>query len=365
MIKVLHVFECFAQGGIENFVMNVYRKINREEIQFDFAFINRSKGVFDDEVISMGANIYYFENESKTFANYSKSLTSIIKDHGPYDVIHSHMYFFSGYILKIAKKCGVPIRIAHCHETLKGRKPTLKRRIYESIMKKMIKKNSTVRLSCSNAAGMYMFDKPDSFKILYNGISMKRFMYNLELRNECRKNLNISDDEILVLNVGRFAPQKNHDFTIHMFKKLYEKSRKYKLVLIGDGILLDEIKLLVNKYQLNNAVIFLSNIYDTESYYNAADIFILPSLYEGMGIVTIEAQATGLVTLISDKVTTEVGITELASFLPIDNYDAWINEIDKKSFAKYDRSEYYKRVENTSFDINETVNILTNVYKGI
>lgn len=363
--KVLHVFEYFSQGGIENFVMNVFRNIDRDKYEFHFAFINKDKGYFDDEAISLGGQIHYFDSTEKTFKNYKTSLTRIIKEYGPFDVIHSHMYYFSGYILKIAKKCGVPIRIAHSHETSKGRKNTLLRRMYESHMRSLIMKNSNCLLACSKLAGEFVFHNKKKVTVLYNGIDVNRFAFDLEARNKIRKELWIKDDVKLLLNVGRFSDQKNQLFLADVFNEYYKLNNNSKLVLVGYGDLENVIKEKVREYGLEDSVIFTGSVFNTEDYYSASDIYVMPSKYEGLGIVAVEAQVSGLISLASLEVPEEVNETGLLSFMSLDKSPMeWASKIDELLKSKVNRSEYVNKVKDTPFDINKTVALLCEVYDG-
>lgn len=365
MVKVLHVFEFFDQGGIENFVMNVYRCIDRNEIQFDFAFINRSKGFFDEEVKQLGGNIYYFLSERKTIYNYYKSLSKIIREHGPYDVVHSHMYYFSGVILGIAKENGVKIRIAHSHETLKGRMPTFRRKAYESIMRHLIKQNATILISCSDIAGSYVFGKDAKYTVLYNGVDVQRFRFDPERRRTFRQNNGWTDKKV-ILCIGRFADQKNHEFLIDVFERIIEEERNAMLVLIGTGTLKERITHIVENKGLSDSVVFLSNIGNTQDYYIAADLYMMPSKYEGMPIVSIEAQISGLYCLLSDKITKEIDVSDQVVYLPIDNKDIWskcaIECLNSKDTN--DRVDRYKKFLDGRFDVRTTVKRISDIYTG-
>lgn len=361
-IRVLHVFNYFNQGGIENFVMNVYRNIDRSKVQFDFAFPTHKKGYFDDEALSLGANIYFFDSDKKGLWNYYRNLKRIINEHGPYAAVHSHVYYFSGYILLIAKLCGVKIRISHSHETSKGRRQTIKRMCYERFMRWMIKKNATNWLSCSDLAGRYVFGSGIPYQILYNGIDLNRFKYNDESRLRIRKQLN-AEESFIVLNVGRFAPQKNHAFIIALFNELLRYKPNSKLILIGTGPLQPQVEEQCQKLGIKDKVSILHNIQNAEEYYNAADVFILPSLYEGMPIVSVEAQSTGLQTFISDKVTREVGITDIVNYLPISgNENQWAEKLMKASQRIIVRSKYHNLFTNTPFNVKVTVQDLITIY---
>ncbi len=362
-IKVLHIFNYFNQGGIENFVMNVYRNIDRSKIQFDFAFPTNKKGYFDDEAISLGANIYFFDSEKKSFLNYYRNLKRIIKKHGPYSAVHSHIYYFSGFILLIARLCGVKIRISHSHETKKGRKETLIRKLYENVMRKLIKANATNWLSCSDLAGQYVFGENIQYQVLYNGIDLNRFTFREAARNRIREELGITNKKV-ILNVGRFAEQKNHSFIIKIFKQLLESSEDYRLVMIGGGPLEENIREKCKEYNIIDKCIFLHNIQNTEDYYCAADVFLLPSLYEGMGIVCIEAQATGLPMVLSTEVTSEIKLTNLVHYLNLnDSVVEWCERIEKVIETRISRVDYNQQFIGSAFDIKSTVKDLTKIYK--
>lgn len=365
-IRVLQVFNWFNQGGIENFVMNVYRNIDRSKIQFDFAFSRNQKGYFDDEVIEMGGRIFFFDSEKKSFWNYYKNLRRIIRENGPYNALHSHIYFFSGFILLVARLCGIDIRIAHCHETQKGRKPTFLRKCYEKLMSRLIKQNATIVLACSDAAGKFNFGNFIPYQVLYNGIDFDRFKFDEQKREEIRRDLGLSDEK-LILNIGRFAEQKNHEFIIKIFKELLSRDTTYRLLLIGTGTLKNQIIDRCSSLGVLNKVIFLENIKNTEDYYSASDIFILPSLYEGMSIVAIEAQASGLPALLADNITKEVNVSELACYLPINDNASkvWASMIEQ--FAKQkriNRNLYSDKLRKTPFNVLETTHRLVNIYTG-
>ncbi len=362
--KILHVFECFAQGGIENLVMNIFRNIDHEKYEFHFAFINRTPGVFDEEVIKNGGYIWYFIDDKKTLKNYKNSLTKIISEHGPFDVLHSHMYYFSGYILKIGKKAGVPIRIAHSHETYKGQSHGLKRRIYEKYMLFLMKKNATHLLSCSKDAGDYTF-KGLKYTVLYNGIDMDRFSYDANKRKQIRDKYNIGDDEVVFLNVGRFADQKNHSFLIDIFEEYQKENEMARLILIGEGALEDKIRAKVVVKGIENKVIFAGTSTHCEDYYDACDCFVMPSKYEGLGIVAIEAQASGAPIVASTMVPNEIKILDLVEFVDLEDSAAkWCSVIKRVLKEGNDRTLANNIMCKSHFSICKTVELLSNIYDG-
>lgn len=363
-IRVLHVFNWFNQGGIENFVINVYRNIDRRKIQFDFAFPTNRKGYFDDEVLALGGRIFFFDSEKKSLWNYYKNLRLIIKSNGPYAAIHSHIYYFSGYILLIAWLCGIKIRLSHSHETQKGRRQTFLRKLYQSFMRWLILRTSTHRLACSDAAGVSLFGSLGKFQTVYNGIDFNRFHFDAQLRSDYRLKLGLKESDKVLINVGRFADQKNHKFIIELFHKLVNKQDNYRLILIGTGSLKENVISVSEKLGIIDKIYFLENIQNAEAYYCAADLFILPSLYEGLSIVSTEAQATGLPSLLSDKITREVGVTELSKYLPIDNSDIWVIEVEETLKKHINRTLYVDVLKQTSFNVHKTIEDLIAIYKG-
>lgn len=361
-IRVLHVFNFFDQGGVENFVMNVYRNLDRSKVQFDFAFSTLKDGFFDDEARSLGGNIYFYDSDRKSLWNYFRNLKRIVNEHGPYAAIHSHVYYFSGYVLLIARLLGIKVRIAHSHETEKGRKPTFVRKCYERFMRWMIKKNATHWLSCSDTAGKYVFGSSIPYHVLYNGIDLKRFQFNEVSRERTRKLLGM-EDSFIILNIGRFAEQKNHPFIISVFREYLEKNNDARLVLIGTGPDRSYIEDKCKELGLYDKITILSNIQNTEDYYCAADVFILPSLYEGMGIVNIEAQATGLPVIMSDKVPTEVCVTDIIQVLPINGTEhLWVEALLTISKNTLNRANYSDRFIYSPFNVDVTVRDLVNIY---
>lgn len=365
--RVLHIFAEFNQGGIENMIMNIYRNINRNLIQFDFALTAGKKGVFDDEVLSRGGRIFYFSNpEKKTIVNYTKNLTNIIKNNGPFVAVHSHCYFFSGYILMIAKFCRVRKRIAHAHDVYKGQKLTIKRKYFEKLSQFIINIFATERLGCSNDACIYVFgsncfSKGNTY-VLNNAIDTNRFVFNEDKRQEIRKKFGLSNKFVLC-HVGRFVKQKNHNFLLDVFEKVHSYYLQSELLLVGDGPLRVEIFNKIKEMKLDNCVVMLGNRSDIGNILQAVDLFIFPSLYEGLGIPIIEAQASGLHCIISsDLIPKEVYITDLVEGISLGaDKSKWV-ELILKYRNGYIRENRKAEIEAAGFDISCTTKKLTEMY---
>ena len=229
MIRVLQVVSAMHQGGLENLIMNIYRNIDRDKIQFDFITHYKEKSDFDDEIEKMGGKIYRFSFlEDKNIFKYIKELNDFFKTHKEYKIVHGHLASLGFIYLSVAKKHGVPVRIAHSHGT--NHENNLKGYI-KGIGFKLNKYPANYRFACSTLAGNYLFGKNSNFEFIPNGIETEKFQYNDKKRKEIRKELKLNDNDIVIGNVGRFEQQKNHKFIIEIFKELYNINQNYKLIL--------------------------------------------------------------------------------------------------------------------------------------
>lgn len=325
-IRVLQIIGSMNLGGAENFLMNVYRKIDRTKVQFDF--VVHKQGVFDDEIKKLGGEIYYIKPLQKVGPiKYRKELKEIF-DSKKYRIVHSQIDQVSGFILKVAYQCGIPVRIAHSHSSKNSN--SFVGKIYKSYLQKKINKYSTKRYACSDKAGKWLY-KRANFEIINNGIDIDKFIFNVNERKRLRKQYNIDASTLVIGHVGRFMEAKNHDYLIDIFND-YNKNVNSNsvLLLIGSGELKEKIILKVNKLSLNKNVIFLEGLTDVYRYYNMMDIFVFPSIYEGLPLTLIEAQVNGLKCLISKNVTSQCQITNKCEFLDINQpSQIWANKITK------------------------------------
>lgn len=361
MIKVLHVFNQLNQGGIEHVVINLMKNIDRSEIEFHFALMSGKEGLLDAEVRQLGGHIHYFTSGKKGVINVGKNLSNIIDKYGPFEVVHSHSYFFSGYILYIAKMKGVPIRIAHAHDTYKGEKTSFIRKIYESGMQYLINKNSTYKLGVSAEACLHVFGKiDDTTFIVNNAIDLENYKLNNEIRNKKRTELRISNDEKLIINIGRFEDQKDHEYLIDVFSKLLERTKNFKLLLIGNGSLKENVINKVKRLGFSKKVLFLENRNDINELLMAADIFLMTSKYEGLPIVLIEAQAAGIPCIISSNITHDAVIGKNVYSLKKDKINDWVDKtMALRNTARMDNSLALK---DAGFDIKEVASFVQELY---
>lgn len=323
-VRILYVNgNIMKRGGIETFMMNYYRHFDKERFQIDFVVHGYEKGVYDDEIISAGSKIYHVPTKSKHPIRYQKELKKIFGE-GNYDIVHSHLDAMSGWVLKIAKKCGVPVRIAHSHNTDYLTTNLLKRRIND-FAKKQIKKYANERFACSIMAGKWLFGN-DDFIVINNAIDIDKFVFNKEKRLELRNKYNLKD-YFVIGHVGRFDYQKNQEFLIYVLEKLKKERTKVKLVFIGAGDTQNSIRQLAEQKKVDKDILFMGSRNDVNELYNMFDVFAFPSRFEGLGIAAIEAETNGLHCLLSDCIPKEVAISKEVYFLRITDEDEWAKQL--------------------------------------
>lgn len=318
------------RGGISTYMMNYYRNMDRSKIQIDFVVHGFEKGSFDDEIRSMGGIIYNIPVKSKNYLGNINELRKIFNS-GKYKIVHSHMDAMGYIALKEAKKTGIPIRIAHSHSTRHMTTNKIKYILNEYARSK-ITKYATHFFACSNEAGKWLYgDKLiDNVKIIHNAIDLDKFSYNESKQNNIIPQVNLNDN-IVFGHVGHFNYIKNHDFLIDIFKEINEMEENVLLMLVGDGEYREDIYNKVKRLGLSNKVLFLGIRKDISSIMNVMDVFILPSIFEGLPVVGIEAQAKSLQCFISDSVTNEIAITDNVTFLSLNSSaKEWANIIISK-----------------------------------
>lgn len=361
MIRVLHVVGSMNQGGTENFLMNLYREIDKTKIQFDF-LVNRH-GVFDSEIKQLGGNVYYTDPLQKSGQiKYVKELRKLFREH-KYKIIHSHINKVSGLILECAKKEGIPVRIAHSHNNSSADNFIVN--TYKAYLGQKIHTNATMLLACSHDAAIHMFGKyGENAIILNNAINLGRFKYSNAKRNEIRKKYKINEETILIGCVARFSKQKNHIFLIDIFNEYTKRNTNTKLILVGEGPLEQDVKEKIKSYNLQDKVIFAGTTFETEKYYSAFDCFVLPSLFEGLGIVLIEAQMSGLNCLTSkDVVPPEAKISDRLKYIDLNEKpETWakyisksVNRTNLNIGSEYDIKKIAKKLEMLYIESNKGI----------
>lgn len=310
-IRVLQVLGGLNRGGAETMVMNLYRNIDRNKIQFDFIKHTESKCAYDDEIKELGGRIYSIPKyKVYNHFQYKKAWEKFFEEHSEYRIIHGHVRSTAAIYLKIAKEYGL-YTIAHSHSTSSG---IGIRAIIKNILQFKIRYIADCFMGCSREANEWLYGKKiansEKCIILHNAIDVEKYTYNEDIRNKLRKELNIKEDEMVVGNIGRFSYMKNHKFLIDIFEKLC-KTENCKLLLVGDGELKNDIQNIVKNKHLESKVIFTGVRSDVNEILQAMDIFVMPSIFEGLPVTLIEAQASGVPSLITNIITKEVDITPL------------------------------------------------------
>lgn len=337
-IRVLQVVTIMNRGGLETMLMNYYRKLDKSKIQFDFMTNRSERGHYDDEIEAFGGKIYRLSPiKPGNYNKYFKELDNFFNEHKEYKVVHSHINENSGFVLKAAKKAGIECRIAHSH--LSDLKLDYKYpfRVYA---RRNLKGNVSDYFACSKRAGEWLFGKDISnsgkVTVLNNAVDTEKFRFNEEVRNNIRRKLDIEGKKVIG-HVGRFNPQKNHEFLIDVFNEIYKKDKDIVLLLVGDGYLKEKIEEKVNKLGLDKSVEFLGVREDIPELMQAMDLFLFPSQFEGLAVVMVEAQAAGLKVITSTGVTKESDITNNVEFIDLSKgAEYWADIVLNSDFKKKD-----------------------------
>lgn len=361
-IRIAQVIGKWVGGGVEAVVMNYYRNIDRKKVQFDFICDDDSTNIPYEEIEKLGGKVILIPPYQKVF-KYHKKLKQVLMK-GKYKIVHSHINTLSVFSLWAAKSAKVPIRIAHSHSTTN--KKEKKKNLLKQILRPFSKVFATNYMCCSELAGRWLFgDKvydDGRVYLLNNAIDLERFVYNEDVRRSKRQELLIDDDTLVIGHIGRFVEQKNHRFLIDIFSEINKIEPHSVLLLAGQGPLVDEIQDKVKSMNLSSNVRFLGQRNDANELYQAFDIFLLPSLYEGLPVVGVEAQAAGLLCILSDDMTKETKVLDSTIFLSLSS-DAkvWANTI-LSAIKDYKRNNTKKEISLMGFNIEEEAEKLTNKY---
>ena len=324
-IKVLYFVDRLRHGGIQQLAVEMAKKMP-DDVQMDFLVLN--DGItypLEDSIKELGLNLYKVDawiNNITDYINYYRKLNEFFAKHNDYNAIHINTSSKNFLILKLAKKYNIPIRIAHSHNTGFQTRNKIKILVGD-VFKPLLKRYATHFFACSKIAGEWLFGKKSVDKgkviIIHNAVDYDKYKFDNGVRNRIRKELDI-EDKLVIGNVGRFTIQKNHTLLIDIFKEIYIKNEKSILMLVGVGEKEDETKQKVKDLGLQDKVLFLGYRNNVNELMQAMDVFVMPSLYEGLPVVGIEAQASGIPCFMSkDVITNEVKIAKNVKFIPLDN----------------------------------------------
>ena len=374
-IKVLQVVACMTYGGTEAFIMNHYRKIDREKFEYDFWIFNADLCDHRDEIVELnhGENNIYagFHPQITKVRSFVNELAQFIRER-KYDAVHSHVNSSNAFVLLAARKAGVPIRVSHAHDSkpLGKKKPSYW--IMNDVRKALLRRCATVFLACSEEAGNYVYGKKCYKKrgnLILNGIDIARYFSEADTA-ELKKRIGIPDNLYIIGNITRFEDKKNPLFLIKTFRKLLDLDSENYLILGGpDGGQLQEAVRLVEKLGLQEKVLFIGPVREVDIWIKMMDIYIFPSKYEGFAITLLENQACGIYSLVSDTVprTADMGLG-LIQFLDLDmGEEKWaqrILEYKRNGRKNVSKQDILRIAKEGGFDVSESVRRLESIYQG-
>lgn len=367
MVRVLQVISGMNAGGMETMIMNYYRKMDRNKIQFDFLINTSEKCFYEDEIKSLGGKIYRVTARRKNVIKNRKELRNFFNNH-KYLIAEFHQGITYYYPLKMAKKYGVKVRIIHNHGI--DRKFLKYLKIYNEVFaKRRISNLATHYFSCSEEVNNQLFSnrtlKKRKIEIVSNAIDSKMYEYDEENRKVIRKELNLDENIKIYGHIGTFTYPKNHQFLINLFVDILKKNKNSRLILIGKGPLENEIRNLVKEKRIDDKVIFLGIRNDIYKVLSAMDYFLFPSLFEGIPLTLIEAQANGISIIMSDRINKKTIINDNCLSIPLEEKEEWVNALAnmKKENAE-ERKKRNQKVKETNFDIDNVVKKLQGIYLG-
>lgn len=365
-IRVLHMLHSMNRGGAETMIMNYYRNIDRTKVQFDFLLTYEGTSDYEEEILSLGGRVFHLTPLSlRTMKTYCKDVEVFLKTHPEYQIVHSHTSSKSAIPLRIAQKCGVPVRISHSHNMFLSKGFSAKE-ILRKVLRKPLRKVSTHNFACSKEAAVWLYGE-DFWKngkvcIMKNAIDLERFSYQEEKREELRKEYGL-ENAFVVGHVGRFDAQKNHAFLLEIFVEIKRQRKNAILLLVGDGNLRVQIEQQAEQLGIRESVRFMGVREDVPDMMLMMDVFVFPSLFEGLGIVLIEAQTCGLPCFTSkDVVAKESKISELLTFVSIeDSSKYWADKVLEYNTSKK-RVSHVSEAAKQGYDIAKSAREMQNFY---
>lgn len=365
MKKILMVTGSLNTGGLEIFAVNTAELLQKQNYQFDFLIFNNQKQDLEEKVKKMGGNVIRIDNPKKGYIKFQKNFKKIIREYGPYDIVHSHLYYVSGIILKISKKLNIKTCIAHSHSIQRKSDKRIIKKIVHRHLQHRLNKYSDYKLACSYEAGINLFGYKEFNKsgiVVPNPINIDKFLFNKLQREKIRKSLNISKEKLVIGQVGRLADDKNQFFLLDILKK-YNENNDAILLLVGDGPLKKSLQQYAAKIGIEKNVLFLGKRSDVNDLLSAMDIFVMTSLHEGLGMVILEAIANGLKCICEEHAVVEQ-IKRINNCISIKgfNVDDWVKTIEKHAEREKDNS--YIKTSLVNYSEERFVEIMNNIYKS-
>lgn len=353
-VRVLHVLTGLSSGGAESFIMNMYRNMDRSKVQFDF-LLRSMDNIYSEELEKMGSKVYVTASFPRHFIKNAVQTAHFFKEHS-YDIIHVHANaLLYTYALSCAKRNGVKCRIIHSHNTAMAHMKLLP---LHNANKRRITALATDYFACSDDAGRWMF--PEDFKVIPNAIDLSAFSFDNQKRKAVRRDLGIGEDAFVIGHIGRYTPQKNHTFLLDIYAEVLKRKQNSRLLLLGDGELRRDVVEKAANMQLQDQVIFLGARKDVADIINAFDVFVFPSVYEGLAVAMLEAQANGLCVICSDKISDQTVLTSYVKKLPLsDDASTWASHVLNVNSTRNDAGDALARA---GFDIRSAAKNLQEFY---
>ena len=362
MIRVIHVIGKMDRAGAETMLMNLYRHIDRDIIQFDFITFTNEKGDYDDEILALGGKI--FPIIANNPFNRAIKITKFLKAHPEYKIVHAHMLLSNAFHLLAAKNAGVRHRISHAHSSSNGQVNIIKK-IYEKWALMVNRKVATYRIGCGKSASEYLFGTTKDVLLLSNAVDIDGISAIARKSSNYISN-EFHDDGLKIIHVGRLTDVKNHQFSFEIAKELMRRQVRFTLYIVGRGPLQQKLHQRVEYEQISHHIKFLGLRSDIIELMSSADHMILPSLHEGFPVVLVESQSVGLKTIVSDRVSNEVDLgLGLIDFLPISSVIEWVACLLEEKKPLISESEIISILKSKGFDIRENAQLLAKLYMSL
>lgn len=363
MINILHIVPALDGGGIENTLLSYYTNMNRSRFKFDFIVYGDKVGALEADFEKMGATIYHIPSRHENLWQSLKKMKEIICSN-KYDIVHAHQNRMSFISLFYAKKCGIRVRIAHSHTAYE--QENIVKHFERRVCSILIRYFSTNWFACGVEAGKWLYGekavKSEKFHIMNNAIDIDQFIFNNDIRKQKREELR-SEDKFIIGNVGRLSFEKNHEFILKVFNEIHRINSKAILLLVGRGPLEEKIKEQVEIFGLAEAVKFLGYRSDVPQLLQAMDVFLLPSKWEGLPVVLVEAQASGLKSFAADTITDEVKVSNVLTYKSLEqSYVEWATEILKYANG-YERKNISDKICQGGYEIKQEAEKMEKTYE--
>lgn len=362
MIRILHIIGKMDRAGAETMLMNLYRHIDRTQIQFDFVTFTNEAGDYDREIRELGGRIIpvLANNPIKRMLK----LQQFIKTHPEYEIVHAHTLLSNAFHLLAAKSAGVKYRISHSHSTSNSYSSPA-RKVYEKWALITNRRVATHKIACGNLAAEYFFGTTKGIWLLPNAVDIKK-MSEVAKRSVDYINQEFNDSGLKIIQVGRLTEVKNHQFSLEIAKELKKRKVDFTIYIVGQGPLEDQLKQQVRDKLLDDSVKFLGLRTDITELMAGADYMIMPSLYEGFPVVLVESQAVGLTAIVSDQVSIEVDLgVRLVEFLPINTITSWVDRLLASKKLNINEKNILDLLKLQGFDASTNAKELSNFYKNL